>query len=239
VTNEPLIYTVPAASLTLTTRDIEIALGYSDAAVPEYLPEMIDEALTVIQPLLDIRAGFRIYSGDDVSLSSDALSCRQTQLHIGRIIASRLRHSTAIAVFAATIGAQPETESHRLMEEGNMMGGFIVDTIGSAYAEATAEWIETNISAVAGLEGAANTNRYSPGYCDWLVKEQHVLFSLLPKGFCGISLTQSAVMLPIKSVSGIIGIGSGVKHEQYQCSVCDMQACIRKKLTDAHTHTHH
>lgn len=236
MTPEPYIYTVPAASLPLTRRDIEHALGYAGTAPPEYLPMMIDEALEAILPLLDIRCGFRIYSGSDVSLSSHAVSCRQTQLNTGRIIASRLRHSTSLALFAATIGAGLETESKRLMAHDDMMGGFIFDTIGSAYAEAAAEWLEEHIAAVAATDSAAITNRYSPGYCDWSVAEQYALFSLLPPRVCGISLTPSALMLPVKSVSGIIGIGSHVKHEEYQCSVCDMNDCIRKKLTDAHTH---
>ena len=239
MTNDPYSYSVPASSLTLTRTDIEHALGYAGADVPEYLPSMIDEALAVVEPLLEIRCGFRIYSGADVALSPDAVTCGTAHLHTGRIIASRLRRSTSLAFFAATIGAGPETESRRLMAEGDMMGGFIYDTIASAYAEATAEWVEEAIGAVADVENEKITNRYSPGYCDWRVAEQHLLFSLLPPGFCGITLTPSALMLPIKSVSGVIGIGPHVHHEQYQCSVCDMHDCIRKKLTDAHTQTSH
>jgi hypothetical protein len=239
VTTEPYIYTVPASSLALTRLDIVHALGYAGGDEPEYLPAMIDEALEAAQPLLDVRCGFRIFAGADVSLSWFDVTCRSTKLNTGRIIASRLRRSTSLACFAATIGSTLETESQRIMAEGDMMGGFIFDTIGSAYAEAAAEWIEENIAGVADINGEHITNRYSPGYCDWPVSEQHLLFSLLPAGFCGIALTESALMLPIKSVSGIIGIGTEVTHEQYQCSVCDMHDCIRKKLIDAHSKSSH
>ncbi|MCK7538940.1 MAG: hypothetical protein MZV63_52410 [Marinilabiliales bacterium] len=46
------------------------------------------------------------------------------------------------------------------------------------------------------------TNRFSPGYCGWDVAEQHKLFSFFKDNFCGITLTESALMNPVKSVSG-------------------------------------
>ncbi len=239
MTNDPQIFSVAAASLALTQQDIVNALGYADAPVPEYLPDMIDEALDAAEPLLDVRCGFRVYTGTDVSLSPDTLGCAHVRFSTGRIIATRLRHSTSLAVFAATIGPGVETASRRLMAEGDDLTGFIYDTIASAYAETAAEWIEQTIAAAAAADNEHITNRYSPGYCDWRVAEQHALFSLLPPGFLGISLTESALMLPIKSVSGIIGIGTGVKREQYQCSVCDMGECIRRKFTTGHIHARH
>ncbi|KAB2838638.1 MAG: hypothetical protein F9K45_11080, partial [Melioribacteraceae bacterium] len=75
------------------------------------------------------------------------------------------------------------------------------------------------------------TNRYSPGYCNWKVNEQHLLFSLLPKNFCGIKLTDSALMLPIKSISGIIGIGEKVKYSEYSCNECNIKDCTYRTIT--------
>jgi len=59
--------------------------------------------------------------------------------------------------------------------------------------------------------GKKITNRYSPGYCGWDVTEQHKLFQLMPENYCGIKLTPSALMDPVKSISGIIGIGKMLK----------------------------
>ena len=51
--------------------------------------------------------------------------------------------------------------------------------------------------------------------------------ALLPKDFCGITLSPSAMMRPIKSVSGVIGLGAGVKHNAYRCDLCDMRETCR------------
>jgi cobalamin-dependent methionine synthase I len=74
--------------------------------------------------------------------------------------------------------------------------------------------------------GMGTTNRYSPGYCDWDITEQKKLFGLLPAVFCGISLTESMLMKPIKSISGIIGIGKEVSFKRYSCNYCKDNHCL-------------
>lgn len=66
-------------------------------------------------------------------------------------------------------------------------------------------------------EGMVTTNRFNPGYCGWDVTEQHKLFSLMADNYCGIRLTESALMDPVKSGSGFIGIGKSVKRVPYTC----------------------
>ena len=80
--------------------------------------------------------------------------------------------------------------------------------------------------------GLKITNRYSPGYCGWDTREQHKLFSLLPENSCGIRLTESALMLPIKSVSGFIGVGANVRFNPYTCKMCDAEFCVYRSFSD-------
>ncbi|MCC8144566.1 MAG: hypothetical protein LUD02_05030 [Tannerellaceae bacterium] len=77
--------------------------------------------------------------------------------------------------------------------------------------------------------GYSLTNPYSPGYCSWPVSDQHTLFSFLPAGFCGITLTGSSLMLPIKSVSAIVGVGEQIQRVPYGCSQCNMKDCYKRK----------
>ena len=80
------------------------------------------------------------------------------------------------------------------------------------------------------------TNRFSPGYCGWHVREQPDLFSLFPTPHpCGIHLTDSCLMVPIKSVSGVIGIGPNVKKLEYSCGLCDYKNCYKRRKPAAKT----
>ncbi|MCK5694244.1 MAG: methionine synthase, partial [Bacteroidales bacterium] len=90
--------------------------------------------------------------------------------------------------------------------------------------------IQEQVRNLAKELGLHITNRYSPGYCSWNVEEQQKLFSLFPKGTCGISLSESSLMSPVKSISGIIGIGAEVKYREYTCEICPMLNCQFRKV---------
>ena len=59
--------------------------------------------------------------------------------------------------------------------------------------------------------------------------EQRIFFSMLPDGFCGISLTDSCLMLPIKSVSALVGIGGNIEKKPYGCAICRKKDCFKRK----------
>lgn len=89
-----------------------------------------------------------------------------------------------------------------------MVKVYIADAIGSVIAEKTADCMEIALDEYIHDRGWRHTNRFSPGYCGWHVSEQKKLFPLFPSAEpCGIRLTDSSLMLPIKSVSGVIGLG--------------------------------
>ena len=112
------------------------------------------------------------------------------------------------------------------MKEGDLLRGYVYDVIGSEVVEGAADRIQEVLKRTEGAKGKNISNRFSPGYCGWDVADQHKLFSFFKDNFCGITLTESALMNPIKSVSGLIGIGRDVKYSPYQCHLCDSKNCI-------------
>ena len=105
----------------------------------------------------------------------------------------------------------------------------MVDIIASKTVELTVEKIQNDLERTQRQKGLEISNCYSPGYCGWHVSDQQKLFSLLPTDFCGIKLTKSSLMLPIKSFSGIIGMGQKMRKFDHVCDLCDMQNCIYRK----------
>lgn len=136
-----------------------------------------------------------------------------------------------MAVFVCTAGHELEAFSKKQMKIGNMPEGYIADIVGSLIVETAMDKIQENLRTDMQVQGLGITNRYSPGYCGWLVGEQQKLFSLLPENICNISLAESSLMHPIKSISGIIGIGNDVKLNPYTCKICDMKDCIYRNRT--------
>jgi len=103
--------------------------------------------------------------------------------------------------------------------------GHLVDTVATVAVENAADTLHGHLGIKMRERGLRVTNRYSPGYCGWPVSEQHALFSFFKVDFCGISLTESALMKPIKSVSGMIGIGKTVTFAGYDCERCRISDC--------------
>jgi hypothetical protein len=223
------VFSPSFADLTVNREQLEKVLGYRGGGTPEVVSGLIDDILPDVPSRISVQCGFRILPVGSVSITNDSLSCDGVQFNTGPIIASRLRPSTTLALFVATIGPRMEEWSRELMDEGDPVKGYLVDAIASETVEQVADWLDKKVAERAQPRGWNITNLYSPGYCGWSVEEQHKLFSFLPERFCGIVLTPSSLMIPIKSVSGVIGLGATVKRDASICSICDLKDCFRRR----------
>ena len=152
---------------------------------------------------------------------------------MGRIIERQLRDSEAYALFVCTAGLSFEQFQQQLKSEDDMVHFFIADALGSVIAEKCADRMEELLQENIDKLGWHHTNRFSPGYCGWHVSQQQLLFPLFEGNTCGVRLTDSSLMLPIKSVSGIIGLGPNVRHMDYSCGLCTFTQCYKRKLRNS------
>ncbi len=164
------------------------------------------------------------------SPSTEEISIPGIVFDSGKIIHKMLRHSEKYALFVVTAGPEPEKLARSLITDGNYLEGYIVDLLASALVDSAADQIQEQVRNMAKESNLEITNRYSPGYCAWNVEEQQKLFSLFPEGCCGISLSESSLMNPVKSISGIIGVGAEVKYSDYTCEICPMHTCQFRKV---------
>ena len=149
---------------------------------------------------------------------------------MGKIIPRQLRGSEDYALLIFTSGTEFEAYQQRLKNEGDMVRIFIADALGSVIAERCADVMEKSLQESIDKLDWHHTNRFSPGYCGWHVSQQQLLFPLFGGNTCGVLLTDSSLMVPIKSISGIIGIGKKVRKLDYTCGLCDFTQCYKRKL---------
>ena len=153
----------------------------------------------------------------------------QPTFDMGNIILRQLHGSEAYALFICTAGVAYEAYQQRLKEQGDMVRVFIADALGSVIAEKCADQMEKALQESIDKLGWKHTNRFSPGYCGWHVSQQQLLFPLFQGHTCGVRLTDSSLMVPIKAVSGIVGLGKDVRHLDYTCGLCDFKQCYKRK----------
>jgi hypothetical protein len=221
--------------LKLTSSQVETVLGYKDGDDRAFVAGLIEEILTESQEISNIKAQFTVFNDVQFDIDTKSLEINKTKFQIKKIVFGQIKKSDSVAIFLCTAGEEIGTRSRKAMQERDFLKGYIYDVVGSEIVEAAADIMQADLEKTILDSGKKITNRYSPGYCGWNVAEQHKLFHLIPENYCGIKLTPSALMNPVKSISGIIGIGTKVRHNPYTCGLCDMKDCnfrkVRKKTT--------
>lgn len=219
--------------LKVDAKTIGLDMGYEGGRIPEPFAGDLREIMGRGEEFVKPVAGYLIVPPEMVRMEKDGFHVGDTYFDAGRIIGRSLRKAEALALFVATSGPALDELSASYFAEPDPLRGFMVDAIGSEAVESAADRLEDEIMEEAARHGWKITQRYSPGYCDWTVAEQHKLFSFLPEAFCGITLTDSAMMKPMKSVSGVIGLGKEAKRDAYQCAICTFENCFRRDRTKA------
>jgi hypothetical protein len=212
--------------LNLNTFQIKKVLGYNDSETDEMVNAAASEIYDECASISDIKAEYWVFDQVLFLRTGESVQIEDQIFNIGRIVYGQLKKTESVAVFLCTAGEEICIRSRKLMKEGDLLRGYIYDVVGSEIVAAAACSMQEHLKNEMGRLGKKITNRYSPGYCGWDVAEQHKLFRLVPDNFCGIRLTGSALMDPVKSISGFIGIGGKVKFNPYTCSFCDNVGCL-------------
>ena len=208
--------TLSFEELGITAADVYEQMGYHDAQPDKATQQETATILKEVSQWLRPRFSYFVVN-------------KQPDFKMGNIILRQLRGSEAFALFICTSGLEFETYQQRLKEQGDMVRVFIADALGSVIAEKCADQMEKALQESIEKLGWKHTNRFSPGYCGWHVSQQQLLFPLFQGHTCGVKLTDSSLMIPIKSVSGIIGLGEKVRKLEYTCGLCDFKQCYKRK----------
>lgn len=198
--------------------DMRAFLKSEDADVDRLIGEVVETLLPLLTDNPGIAGGYRLRTATEV------------HLHTGSQVRSYMKGADELALFACTAGPLFTELSSRYQQEGNYLEAFVTDALGSLTVERAMDLIQSQLAEAMAAEGLSISNRYSPGYCNWPVAGQQELFDELGEMPVAISLTESCLMLPIKSVSGIIGVGKRVRKRPYACQVCKNKSCTYRKI---------
>jgi len=103
----------------------------------------------------------------------------------------------------------------------------IFDAAASAAVELAADLVEKQWRDEAKGQGLKASMRFSPGYCDWDLKEQRVIFRALASRKIGVELTSHCLMVPEKSVSAVALIADDLGAAA-PCAFCRKDCGWRK-----------
>lgn len=192
----------------------------------------VKQIYDLIPEICNIRGGYVLLNNDKILVGEKEIRFGDKKITPGRKVCGYMKKNLSIAVFVCSSGEHFTDLSRQFNRENDYLKAYIVDCFGSLLAEKMADYIHLQLQLEVAQYGLKITNRYSPGYCNWQLDDQKQLFELLPDNPCRISLTESMLMMPIKSVSGIIGVGNDVEWHKYACDDCQDKNCIYRNIRD-------
>ena len=161
------------------------------------LAEAIRKAMDRAYTLIHGQGVFLTLPLDDDSLPDD--------LFTGEAMEKLLDGCQKATLLAVTIGPELETEVEKLDKAGEMTEAYALEMVGGLMADYMADRLDERIERQIKRDGFERTMRFSPGYGDWPLDRQPLLMGLVQGERIGISVTESSIMIPRKSVSAVIG----------------------------------
>ncbi len=193
---------------TLNTIDIKKTevlryLGYGKSNADANVSSIIDKIIIEMKQKLSLRSCYDKYP---VSVAEDDSLCFGSIKTNSRSLKKNLHGCDEVLIFTATIGVDID----RIIGKYNMLSpshAVVAQAVGATLIE---EWCDVLCSRFSENEKSENKvfrPRFSPGYGDFPLEMQKKIFEMLdcPRKI-GVSLTDSLLMVPSKSVSAIIGI---------------------------------
>ena len=206
-----------AEKVNIDTNEVLRYLGYGKNKADETALTLIEKCKKEMLENCSLKACYDIF---DLSLDDDMLKFGNIETE-SKSLKKNLKDCKKVVIFVATIGISTD----RIIRKYSMTSpanAVVAQAVGAVMIE---EWCDILCERLK-LNGFLRP-RFSPGYGDFSLEYQKKIFELLdcPRKI-GVSLTDSLMMIPSKSVSAIVGISEiDIKCRISGCELCDKTEC--------------
>jgi hypothetical protein len=220
--------------LQLTTDQVLRAQGADPEVIRSRRPKLVkstEEGLVRAEPLLQplvLYEKYQVKAFMHERLELVPHNSDQGKHYLSsQLIGQKLSSAQEIIVVLCTIGSDLDNSVSSLFKVDPMIA-LAIDGVGSAAVEMLAiqacNYFEDQISN----EGLKPTIPLNPGMVGWPVEiGQPQIFSLLDSESINVTLTESCMMIPNKSLSMVIGIGEGFSSTGSSCEYCSLKGICR------------
>ncbi len=178
-------------------------LGYGDTEPDEVIMKMMQDCEEPLQVACHPAFSYGVFDIQPISETELALSECTLRL-TGREIGTHLAGCQKVILLAVTLGAGVDALLRQL-QITNMPKALLTDAMAGALLEQLCDDIQVELAQQ--FPGYRQTWRFSPGYGDLPLDIQPEFLATLEAGKrMGLSVTESGMLTPLKSVTAIIGL---------------------------------
>ena len=198
-------------------------LGYNNQSIDGGLDGVIDECMEEILKISRYRYIYRVF---DVRKNESCTELEGANVRLtGGDINAHLKDCPKGALMAVTLGIETDN-AIRISQSTDMLKAVVLDACATELAEKVCDMAEAEIKEIAEREGLGTNFRFSPGYGDLPLDTQKSIIDALDAGRkIGLTLTESSIMIPGKSVTAIIGFTKdrAAQTGKPGCDICSMK----------------
>lgn len=202
-------------------------LGYGKHAVDDKTLALILDSFRNLEEAAGRKSIYRIF--DFNQTEKERFTIGQTEI-VSKSLGRNLRGCSKIILFGATLGAPVDRLIARTTLT-DMAGAVVLQACAAALLEEYCDECQLAIGRELEREGLYLRPRFSPGYGDFDIRFQAPLMQLLDCAkTIGLTMTDSYMMTPSKSVTAVIGAGSTQEKCHIKgCEACDKKDCIYRR----------
>ena len=210
--------------------------GYSKNKIKiprEVILQIIREEITRSHNLFDPQGIYSPIKIKQISFSDGRVDLENGfVVNFNNLVISLLKGTNCLVLGVVTIGSTLENKVSELFSQGEYPRAIALDAVGTVAVEALSKYVRNLICQEVKDRNLHITRHFSPGYNDWDISQQKDIFKIIPADKIGVSLTESCMILPRKSLSWIIGIGKDIgmlSKEKDSCKICKAENCQYRK----------
>ena len=211
----------------IRTKEAVRYLGYGKNAVDDKTLQEIQDSFRELERLADKKSIYRIF---ELSLKDE------NELKIGNVeiysrnLQTNLKDCKQVVLFAATLG----TEVDRLIRKAqivDMAKAVVMQACAATLLEEYCDELQKKIAERMQEQGKYIRPRFSPGYGDFSIQHQRDVLAMLEASKrIGVTMTDSYMLTPTKSVTAVIGIGDAEMNcNLNSCEECDKTDCTYRR----------
>lgn len=193
--------TFDISKISVSVKDAAYYLGYGALHNPEEpILSIIKESIQQMEEVVNPRYCAEIF---DLKVEGEKIEFADLNF-CSKDLSRNLRNCSKIILVSLTVGAKVDFLIRKTQSVDSAKAS-VMQAVGAAFAENAIEKLNKFFSEDLAKKEYKTHPRYSPGYGDVPLEFQKEFFRLLPCSKIGLSLMNTLIMAPEKSITAFIG----------------------------------
>lgn len=211
----------------MRTREAVRYLGYGRHAIDERTLQLVEDSFQELEQIVTAKFIYRIF--ETTFPDTDVLTIGKMKIK-SKNLSRNLKGCHQAAVFGATLGTGVDVLMKRYSLT-DMAKAVVLQACAAAMLEEYCDEVQGKIAEELEKKKLYLRPRFSPGYGDYSILHQDDILRMLDTAkTIGLTMTESYMLTPTKSVTAVIGISTTKEPCHIKgCEECQKLDCIYRR----------